>query len=75
MCHSGKKKAQWYILAQTASHLPEPQAAGLEQSQERNAISLKKKKKNHSTFSYFDSSGGKRQLYRIKQQVCFEIFQ
>lgn len=33
------------ILAPTAQHLPEQQAAGLEQSQGRNAISLGKKKK------------------------------
>ena len=44
MCHSGKKKAQWYILAPTAKRLPERQAAGLEQSHGRNAISEKKKK-------------------------------
>ena len=44
MCHSGKKKAQWYILAPTAKRLPERQAAGLEQSHGRNAISLRKKK-------------------------------
>lgn len=44
MCHSGKKKAQWYILAPTAKRLPERQAAGLEQSHGRNTISLREKK-------------------------------
>lgn len=30
--------------------------------------------KNHNTSSYFDKRVEKRQLYRIKQHTCFEIF-
>lgn len=70
ICHSEKKKAQWYILA--PQHLPEWQAAGLEQSQGRNAISLKNKITTHLPFW---KPREKRQLYRIKQQVCSDIFQ
>lgn len=68
MCHSVKKKAQWYILAPTAKHLPERQAAGLEQSHGRNAISLRKKKKSQHIFLFWQPREN-RQLYRIKQQV------
>lgn len=69
MCHSGKKKAQWYILAPTAKRLPERQAAGLEQSHGRNAISLRKKKNSQRIFLFWQPREN-RQLYRTKQQVC-----